>query len=131
MSATPGYEKPCPSCKRPVGDHTVREYGDCLKGSDEHNWHHPFEDTPRVDVGVTADGGQLVGALHVSAGLIESAIGTFPALRFVFEHPGEDPMEKVRMPAVTLVMDEEGLERVARLVRNAVKKASREARRAA
>jgi hypothetical protein len=38
-----GLDRPCPHCARPTGDHTLREWSECIGAPSEHL---PYEDTP-------------------------------------------------------------------------------------
>ena len=123
------YEAICPGCGKAIGDHTIRGYAECLEAAG-FNYELPFEKIPGGSFELPDAGGTLAGELTVAAGLLPTALGVFPVLRFVFVGAGDLPMERRTLDPITLVMDERGLESVARLVRNSVKSACDAARRA-
>ena len=130
MSAGLNHDAICPGCKKPIGDHTIRGWEECLKAAG-FDYELPFEDMPDGPVHLPGVEGELAGEVTVMAGVVDSALGQVPCLRFVFICPGADPMSRRPLKPINLVMDEKGLDAVARLVRNATKRAIAAARKAA
>jgi hypothetical protein len=123
------YDAICPGCGKAIGEHSIREYGDCLKKAG-FDYELPYEDAAGGPFQLPGEGA-LVGEVSVAACVLTTAMGPVPALRFIFIGAGPNPMERRQMDPITLVMSDSGLEAVARLVRNAAKRASQAARKAA
>lgn len=122
-------EAKCPGCDVAVGDHTIRGWEDCLKTAG-FDYELPHEEIPDGPVSFPGIEGELAGELIVGSGMVKTALGFVPCLRFTFVCPGADPMSRKQLKPINLVMSDEGLEGVARLVRNAVKTAITATRRA-
>jgi hypothetical protein len=122
------YDALCPGCKKPIGDHTMRGYADCLTTAG-FDYELPHEEIPDGPISLPGVQGALVGEVTVASAVIQSAIGPLPCLRFTFWGPGRDPMSRVALDPVNLIMDGEGLFKVARLVNNAAHSANAAAER--
>lgn len=124
----PDYDKLCPGCSTPVGDHTIRGWADCLQRAG-FDYVLPMEEIPGGPLHFANVDGPLVGEVSVAAAFLDSASGRFPLLRFIFTGPGADPMSRRQMPPVNLVMDANGLRSFRQLVSQSVDRAILAARR--
>lgn len=124
----PDPEATCPGCQQPVGDHTIRSYGECLEKAG-FDYVLPYEDNPDGPLTFPGIEGDLVGEVTVSPGMIDSALGRLPILRFIFTGPGPEPMSRRTLRPITLVMDANGLKNVRQLVSTSVDRALLAARR--
>lgn len=113
------HNAPCPTCQRAIGEHTFREYGDCLKTAD-FDYVMPFEDIAGGPMKFPGVEGEMVGEVTVMSGAIDSPLGRVPILRFVFTGAGPLPMSRRSLAPINLVMDANGLRAVADLVATAV-----------
>lgn len=111
------YDDPCPGCKRPIGDHTIRGYGDCLQAAG-FDYELPHEDVPDGPVRMPGVEGSLVGEVVIRSAVLDTLIGRLPALQFTFIGAGSRPL-----PPITLVMDDRGLMAFQRLVTDSVRSA--------
>lgn len=119
----------CPGCNQAIGDHTIRGYAACLEKAG-FNYEMPFEEDPAGGFHLPGGNGLIAGEVSVAACVLPTAMGALPALRFIFTGPGSQPMERRQMDPITLVMEDVGLEAVARLVVQSVRSACEAARRA-
>lgn len=128
MAERPDPESLCPECRKPIGDHTIRGYGDCLKASG-FDYRLPYEDNPDGPLAFPGIEGELVGEVTVMPGMVDTAMGRMPVLRFVFTGPGPDPMSRRSLKPINLVMDANGLKSVRQLISTSVDRAVLAARR--
>lgn len=105
----------CPQCGLAVGDHTIRGYSDCLEAAGM-EYALPYAEIPGGPLQIDGVEGQIAGEIVVQSGFFETPIGKVPILRFVFVGAGSEPMSRVRMEPITLVMDAKGLRATVELV---------------
>lgn len=118
----PDYDAPCPACKRPIGDHTMRGYAEELREAG-FDYKLPHTEIPGGPVHVDGVDGDLAGEVVVAAMVWTTPLGRMPVLRFQFSAPGEQAMSRVPLRPVNLVMDVAGLRNFRELVAGAVDRA--------
>lgn len=115
----PGLDKKCPNCGVEVGEHTIREYGNCTHEQGL-NYHLPHETIPGRPIDMTGDPDQImVGSIDVISGTMNTALGEFPIVGFRFAMQGAEPMSIVQTPTYLLIGDVEMMQRVPKLVADA------------
>lgn len=122
------YDGICPHCKLNIGDHTFRGYEQCLKDAG-HDYVLPFEDIPGEPVHFPGMEGVTVGEITCGAGFVQTDLGRMPVLRFIFAGPGNQPMSRVSLRPINLIMDPDALKSVRTLVGTAIDRAILGARR--
>ena len=67
--------------------------------------------------------GWLVGGLAVAPAVIETRLGLWPVLRFIFTEPGPTPEERHNLPTINLMMEPTGLRILRRVISRAINQA--------
>lgn len=119
---TDNSDKPCERCDRVIGDHTVREWRQCL--SDLYEYEMPFED---IAGGKPVDQEMemiLAGNITVRSAVHRSPVGVFPVLVFDFG------TAKGPVAPIGLILDTNHMRSVRHIVGNAIDSAVKAARRA-
>jgi hypothetical protein len=116
------YDAPCPACGKPIGDHTLRGYSEELEaaGFSHSTPHRDFEGGP---LNVPNIDGDLAGEIKIAAATMDTILGKLPVLRFMFYGAGPEPMSRVALKPVNLVLDADGMRAVAELVSSAALRA--------
>lgn len=92
MSDVSGLDDPCPNCQRPAGDHTLREWRDCMKASETH--------VPMFEPPAGAAGRMLSENLRERFGLEEGTVVADNVLVYASVlDAGSGPL-KVQMPVL-------------------------------
>lgn len=113
-------DKPCPHCGRPVGEHTINGWTECLQAAGM-DYTIPYAEVPDGPIH-TPDGSHImVGEVTIKAATMDTAIGRLPALMITFYSPGADPMSHVPSPEYALIGDIAFLRQVERLVHDSVR----------
>lgn len=110
----------CPVCPKPVDDHTVRELREHLSTVYDH--HLPYEEHPLRNETFTPE--SFAGSVAIKAAAIATATGTYPVL--VFDFGGNDNRS---FPPIPLVLDDNAMRNLRRLVGDAIDAARKAARR--
>lgn len=110
----------CPVCTRPLGVHTMREYDDCVKQIP--GVHLPYQEIPGGPMLSPAGDSIMAGEFDCYSAAIESPLGWFPVLRFVFKTPGLEPQAKVPLPPIDLILDGDSMRHAAKVISDCAEK---------
>lgn len=96
------YDALCAACKKPIGDHTVRQLADC---NADKSFHLPYRDRPGGPMYFDGLKGTVAGALIMAAGWVDTAVGRVPMVQYIFTGPGPIPGSTQTLEPINLIMD--------------------------
>lgn len=98
----PNYDALCATCKKPIGDHTVRQLADCNADKD---FHLPYRDRPGGPLYFKGLKGTVAGSLIMAAGWIDTDLGRVPMVQYIFTGPGPVPGSTQTLEPINLILD--------------------------
>lgn len=120
------YDAPCPTCKEPIGDHTIRKVAECHQ---DKSYYLPFRENPNGPMMFEGLKGTVAGALTMAAGWVDTDLGRVPMVQYVFSGPGPLPGSTQHLDPISLIMDSNSFRDIRILTSTVIDKAINAARR--
>lgn len=129
-----GLDQPCPTCRQPIGDHTMRRWSACTTELGHHDPHREVSEAEGRQLLMKFEDRELVIADHVS---VVSAAGEVrplgmqpiytPTLVFRFASSAGNPLSPEPVAEVAFIGTSEGVRSLGRLVRDSANSAANKA----
>ncbi|MCU1488248.1 MAG: hypothetical protein JWN67_4994 [Actinomycetia bacterium] len=120
-----GLDEPCPTCTRPLGDHTMRQWSACTTELGHHDPHHEVSEPEGQALLLAFQGRQIPMADHVSVVSAASEVRPLgmkplymPTIIFEFASSAGNPLVPESVTRVAYLGTAEGVRAMGRLVRD-------------